>query len=176
MTEQLTFLSSTISAPPTYLVPTASRTLNKLSKDGLSAGTTDTSEGRDDVVDRDVAHQCHVSAHLSPSSPVTCESLGPVVSHHIDARTLASSLSVSVCVCHLHLFGTEKRHLSCALHLAKTTANLANSFSSNLYHRLKWNLLTWNPVNRRCTDLFMKLKNMSLASIMSFFFQKLWTI
>ena len=33
-------------------------------------------------------------------------------------------------------------------------------------------LLTWNPVNRRCTDLFMKLKNMSLASIYVFFFPK----
>ena len=30
----------------------------------------------DDVLDRDVAHQSHVSAHLFPSSSITCESPG----------------------------------------------------------------------------------------------------
>ena len=43
---------------------------------GLSADMTNTSVCGDDVRDRDVAHQSHVSAHLFPSSPFTCESLG----------------------------------------------------------------------------------------------------
>ena len=33
-------------------------------------------ERRHDVLDCDVVHQSHVSAHLFPSLPITCESLG----------------------------------------------------------------------------------------------------
>ena len=83
VTKQLTFEFSSISAPPTYLAPTASRAVNKRNKESLSANTTDRSEGRDDVLDRDVVHQSHVSACLSTS----CSGL--VVSHRIDARTFA---------------------------------------------------------------------------------------
>ena len=75
VTKQLTFLFSSISAPPTYLAPTASCAVNTRSKDGLSANTTDRSEGRDYVVHRDVVYQDHVSAHLSTSSAVASESL-----------------------------------------------------------------------------------------------------
>ena len=45
--DQRAHLPSSISAPPTYLAPTASRAANKLSKDGLSAKSTDR-RGRDD--------------------------------------------------------------------------------------------------------------------------------
>ena len=62
----LTFLCFSISAPPTYLAPTASCAVNMRNKEGLSADITD-------VLDCDVAH---VSAHLSHSLPITCESLG----------------------------------------------------------------------------------------------------
>ena len=71
-------------------------------KDGLSAKSTDRSEGRGDVVDRDVVYQDHVSAHLSTSSAVASESIGgPTVSHGMNARTSCSSLClVFVCVLH----------------------------------------------------------------------------
>ena len=76
VTKPLTFLCFFISAPPTNLAPTASCAVNMRNKEGLSAHTTNTSVCGDDVLDRDVAHQCHVGAHLFPSSPITCESLG----------------------------------------------------------------------------------------------------
>ena len=81
VTKQLTFLFSSISALPTYLVPTASRAMNKLSKDGLSANSIDRREGRDDVVDRDVVYQDHVSAHLSTFSAVASEPLAGQLFH-----------------------------------------------------------------------------------------------
>ena len=65
-----------ISAPPTYLAPTASCAGNMRNKEGLSADIKNTSVCGDDVLDRDVAHQSHVSAHLFPSSSITCESPG----------------------------------------------------------------------------------------------------
>ena len=49
---------------------------SKRNKEGLSADTTNTSVCGDDVLDCDVVHQSHVSAHLFPSLPITCESLG----------------------------------------------------------------------------------------------------
>ena len=55
--------------------PTASCAVNKRNKEGLSADTAGRSEGRDDVVDRDVVHQSHVSACLSTSFAITSESL-----------------------------------------------------------------------------------------------------
>ena len=64
----LTFLCFSTFAPPTYLVPTASCTVSKRN--------TNTSACGDGVLDCDVAHQSHVSAHLFPSLPITCESLG----------------------------------------------------------------------------------------------------
>ena len=79
--------------------PTASCAVNKRNKEGLSENTTDTSEGRDDVLDRDVVHQSHVSACLLTSCAVISESTrGLVVSHRVDARTFASSLSLCLCV------------------------------------------------------------------------------
>ena len=56
--------------------PTASRAVNMRNKEGLSANTIDRSEGRDDVLDRDVVHQSYVSAHLTTSLTITSESLG----------------------------------------------------------------------------------------------------
>ena len=56
--------------------PTASCAVNMRNKEGLSADTTDTSVCGDDAPDCDVAHQGHLSAHPSPFSPITCESLG----------------------------------------------------------------------------------------------------
>ena len=64
--QKLTFLFSSISAPPTSLTPTASRAVNKLSKDGLSANSTD----------RD-----HVSGHLSTPSAIASESFVGQLSH-----------------------------------------------------------------------------------------------
>ena len=82
----LTFLCFSTFAPPTYLAPTASCAVSKRNKEGLSADITNTSVRGDDVLDCDVAPHSHVSARLFPSLPFTCESLGPVVSHHTDAR------------------------------------------------------------------------------------------
>ena len=76
VTKPLTFLCFYIFAPLTYLAPTASSAVNMRNKEGLSADITNTTVCGDDVHDRDVAHQSHVSAHLFPSSPITCESLG----------------------------------------------------------------------------------------------------
>ena len=70
-------------------------------KDGLSANTTDMSEGRDDVHDRDVVHQKHLSACLF----TPCESQVGLLFHtaltfglllHVCLRV---SLCVSVFVC-----------------------------------------------------------------------------
>ena len=72
----LTFLCFSTFAPPTYLAPTASCAVSKCNKEGLSADITNTSVCGDDVLDCDVAHQSHVSAHTFPSLPITCESLG----------------------------------------------------------------------------------------------------
>ena len=72
----LTFLCFSTFAPPTYLAPTASCAVSKHNKEGLSADITNTSVCGDDVLDCDVAHQSHVSAHLCPSLWITCESLG----------------------------------------------------------------------------------------------------
>ena len=80
-----------------YLVPTASHSANKLSKDGLSARPTDRSEGRDGVDDRDVVYQSHVSACLSTSSAVISESFVAQLFH--TALTLGLLLQVSVSVC-----------------------------------------------------------------------------
>ena len=71
----LTFLFFSIFAPPTYLAPTASCAVSKRNKEGLSANITNTSVCGDDVLDCDVAHHSHVSAHLFPSLPFTCEPL-----------------------------------------------------------------------------------------------------
>ena len=64
VTKLLTPLCSYISVPPTYLAPTASCAVNMRNKEGLSADITQTSVCGDDVLDRDVAHQSHVSAHF----------------------------------------------------------------------------------------------------------------
>ena len=58
------------------LAPTASCAVSKHNKEGLSADITNTSVCGNDVLDCDVAHQCHASAHLYPSWTITCESLG----------------------------------------------------------------------------------------------------
>ena len=76
VTRPLTSLRFSIFASPAYLALTASCAVNMRNKEGLSADMTNTSVCEDDVPDRDVAHQSHVSAHLFPSSPITCESLG----------------------------------------------------------------------------------------------------
>ena len=94
----LTSLCSYISAPPTYLAPTVSCAANMHNTEGSSADMTNTSVCGDDVLDCDVAHQSQVSAHLSSSLAITCESLGPVVSHHIDARTFLLQVFVIVFV------------------------------------------------------------------------------
>ena len=75
VSKPLTYLCSFTFAPPTNLAPTASCAVNMRNKEGLSADTTDTSVCGDDVLDCDVA-QGHLSAHLFPLSPITCESLG----------------------------------------------------------------------------------------------------
>ena len=54
--------------------PTASCAVNMRNKEGWNADITNTSVCGDDVLDCDVARQSHVSAHLFPSSPTTCES------------------------------------------------------------------------------------------------------
>ena len=71
-----TFLCLSTFAPPTYLDPAASCVVNRRNKEGFSADTTNTSVCGDDVLDCDVVHHSHVSAHLFPSLPITCESLG----------------------------------------------------------------------------------------------------
>ena len=63
------------------MAPTESCAVNKRIKKGLSASTTDRSEGRDDVLDRDVVYQSHVSACLSTSFAVTSESLAGQLFH-----------------------------------------------------------------------------------------------
>ena len=70
VTKPLTFLCFSIFASLTYLAPTMHN------KEGLSADIINMNVCGDDVPDRDVAHQGHVSAHLFPSSSITCESLG----------------------------------------------------------------------------------------------------
>ena len=60
----LTFLCFSTFAPPTYLAPTASCAVSKRNKEGLSADITDSSVCGDDVLDCDVVHQSHVSAHF----------------------------------------------------------------------------------------------------------------
>ena len=72
----LTFLCFSTLAPPTYLVPKASCAVSKHNREGLSADITNTSVCGDDVLDCDVAHQSHVSAHLFHSLSIICESLG----------------------------------------------------------------------------------------------------
>ena len=104
VTKPLTFLCFSSFAPPTYLAPIASCAVSKRNKEGLSADMTNTSVYGDDVLDCDVAHQSHVSAHLFPSLLIICESPGLVVSHHSGARTfcfksLSLSLSLSLCLC-----------------------------------------------------------------------------
>ena len=74
VTTPLTFLYLYIFVPPTNLAPTASCAMDMRNKEGLSANISNTSVRGDDVHDRDVAHQSHMSAHLVPSSPITCES------------------------------------------------------------------------------------------------------
>ena len=54
VTKPLTFLCFFTSAPPTYLVPTASCAVSMRNKEGLSADITNTSECGDDVLDCDV--------------------------------------------------------------------------------------------------------------------------
>ena len=76
VTKVLTCLCFFISAPPTYVAPTVSCAVNMRNEEGLSADTTDISEGRDNVLERDIAHQSHVSAYQSTSIAFTCESLG----------------------------------------------------------------------------------------------------
>ena len=71
----LTFLCFSTFAPPTYLAPTASCAVGKHNREDLSADITDTSACGDDVLDYDVVHQSHVSAHLFPSLSITCELL-----------------------------------------------------------------------------------------------------
>ena len=78
-TPRLTSPFSFTSAPPICLAPTASRAVNKLSKEGLSAKSTDKSEGRDDVDDRDVVYQDLVSAFFPTPSTVTSESLARIL-------------------------------------------------------------------------------------------------
>ena len=95
VTKPLTFLFSTFSAPPTYRPPTASCAVNKRNKEGLSADTADTSEGRDDVLDCDVVHQSYVSAYFSTSFAITSESLGGQLFH----ADLTLGLLLQVCVC-----------------------------------------------------------------------------
>ena len=75
---------------------------NKLSKDGLNAKSTNTNEGRDDVVDCDVVCQVHVSAHISTSSVVDSESLvGQLFHIALLLGLFASSLCLSLCLCGL---------------------------------------------------------------------------
>ena len=64
VTKPLTFLCFSTFAPPTCLAPTASCAVSKHNKEGWNAGITDTTVCEDDVLDCDVAHQSHVSAHF----------------------------------------------------------------------------------------------------------------
>ena len=77
--------------------PTASCAVNKRNKKGLNENTTDTCEGRDDVLDRDVVHQSHVSACLLTSCAVISERLVGLLFH--TALTLGLLLQVCLCVC-----------------------------------------------------------------------------
>ena len=72
----LTFLCSSTFATPIFPDPAVSCAVSKHNKEGLSADITNTSAGGDDVLDCDVAHQSHVSAHLFPSLSFICELLG----------------------------------------------------------------------------------------------------
>ena len=92
----LTLLCFFISAPPTYLATTASCAVKMRKKEGLSADRTNTSVWRDDALDCDVACQSHESAHLFPSSPITCESLVSQLFH--TTLTLGLLLKVFVFV------------------------------------------------------------------------------
>ena len=93
----LTFLCFSTFAPPTCLTPTASCAVSKRNKEGLSADITNTSVCGDDVLNCDVAHQSHVSAHLFPSLLIICESLGAscFASHRRSDVLLQVSVSVS---------------------------------------------------------------------------------
>ena len=68
--------------------PTALCAANTHNKEEWNAGITNMTVREEDGLDCDVVHQCHVSAHIFI---LPCRSfvshLGPVVSHHIDART-----------------------------------------------------------------------------------------
>ena len=72
----LTSLCSYFSAPPICLARPASCAANMHNKEEWNADITDKSVCGDDVLDRDLAHQSHVSAHLFPYSRFTCESPG----------------------------------------------------------------------------------------------------
>ena len=78
--------------------PAVSCAVSKHNKEGLSANITNSSVRGDDVLDCDVAHHSHVSAHLFLSLPFTCESLGAscFASHRRSDVLIEVSVSVSV--------------------------------------------------------------------------------
>ena len=96
----LTFLCSYISAPLTFLAPTASCATNMHNKEGWNASITNMTVREEDVHDRDPVSQSHVSAFLFTPSAVTCESLASQLCL-LTALTLgrfASTLSLSLCL------------------------------------------------------------------------------
>ena len=64
VTKPLTFLCFSIFPPPTYLAPTASCTANMHNKEDWNAGITNMTVREEDVHDRDLVRQGHVSTFL----------------------------------------------------------------------------------------------------------------
>ena len=107
----LTSLCSYISVPPTYLAPAASCATNMRNKEEWNAGIADTTVCGNDVLDRDVAYQGHVSAYLFTPSAVARESFAcqlclPTALTH---GRFASSLCLCLCPSMSLLLLTSKR-------------------------------------------------------------------
>ena len=66
VTKPLTSLCFHISVPLTCLAPTASCAANMHNKEEWNAAITNMTVREEDSHDRDIAHQSHVSAYLSP--------------------------------------------------------------------------------------------------------------
>ena len=92
---RLTFPSSLTCAPPPWLTPTALRAVKKPNTDNLNAKPSGTSDGRDDVDERDVVYHDHVNAR--PLFP-TALTLGQFATRLSVSVCVSVSLSLSVCL------------------------------------------------------------------------------
>ena len=152
----LTFLCSYISAPLTFLAPTASCAANMHNKEEWNAGIANMTVREEDVHDRDPVRPGHVSAFPFTPFAFACESLASQLCLLTTLTLGRFASSLCLCLCHCR----------CLYFLSLSVSSSASSFSFFLsfflffsffsfFFFLFFFLFLFVPDHPRCTALVL---------------------